>query len=275
MPSPTETTTSTTTTTTKKTLLIAYLEAEKVAAAARMRQCETFLASTVPLNDDEDDSDVRECLRSIASNAEEDFGTTLHLLTLLKSRTATTTKSSDAVGDKSLNCPLTPPNEVMATENISEHPSSSSRGADADACDIDPLFPGSDENHRREQAPEEDDESADLVPNLVTQKTGRFTHTTTRSVAAVASDDVRLVANLARSLPVSVPPPPGMERLSGEADDTEGAVDLPKAEELLQSEDIPASKDILASMQTIARSLHTNTNTLGDLPHSIHRVIMD
>ena len=65
------------------------------------------------------------------------------------------------------------------------------------------------------QAPEEDDESADLVPNLVTQKTGRFTHTTTRSMTAVAHDDAGLVGNLARSLPVSVPPPPGMERLSG------------------------------------------------------------
>ena len=66
------------------------------------------------------------------------------------------------------------------------------------------------------QEPEEDDdESADLVPNLVTQKTGRFTHTTTRSANAVVSDDEGLGGNLARSLPVSVPPPPGMERLSG------------------------------------------------------------
>ena len=54
--------------------------------------------------------------------------------------------------------------------------------------------------------------------------------------------------------------------LLGEAGDTERGVDLPGADELLASEDIPASKDILASMQTIARSLHTNTNTLGDLP---------
>jgi len=272
MPSPAETTTTT------KTTLIAYLKAEKVTAAARMRQCETFLASIVPLTDDEDDGNVRECLRSIASNAEDDFGTALHLLTVLERRTAANTKSNDAIGDRSLNCPLTPPNEVIVTENIAEQPSPSSRGANADTCDIDPLFPGSDEDHRREVA-EEDDESADLVPNLVTQKIGRFTHTTTRSVTAVTSDDAlgeqstTTNLNLARSLPVSVPPPPGMERVSGEAGDTERGVDLPGADELLASEDIPASKDILASMQTIARSLHTNTNTLGDLPHSIHRAM--
>ena len=61
--------------------------------------------------------------------------------------------------------------------------------------------------------------------------------------------------------------------LIGEAGDTDKGVDLPGADELLASEDIPESKDILASMQTIARSLHTNTNTLGDLPHSIHRAM--
>ena len=61
--------------------------------------------------------------------------------------------------------------------------------------------------------------------------------------------------------------------LIGEACDTDKGVDLPGADELLASEEIPASKDILASMQTIARSLHTNTNTLGDLPHSIHRAM--
>ena len=66
-------------------------------------QCETFLASTVPLTDDEDDSSVRDCLRSIASNAEEDFGTTLHLLTLLKRRTEGSTKRSDNPGNRSLN----------------------------------------------------------------------------------------------------------------------------------------------------------------------------
>jgi len=238
-----------------------------------MRQCETFLASIVPLTDGEDDNDVRECLRSIAGNAEEDFGTTLHLLTVLKSRTTANNKSDDAIGDHSLNCPLTPPNEVIATENISEHPSSSSRGADGDPCDVEPLFPGEDDNHRREEPEEDDDESADLVPNLVTQKTGRFTHTTTRSANAVASDDEGLGGNLARSLPVSVPPPPGMERLSDEASDRGRGVGLPGADELLASEDIPASQDILASMQTIARSLHINTNTLGDLPHSIHRAL--
>ena len=46
--------------------------------------------------------------------------------------------------------PLTPPNEVIATENVSEHPSPSNKGADGDTCDIDPLFPGGDENLRRE-----------------------------------------------------------------------------------------------------------------------------
>ena len=63
------------------------------------------------------------------------------------------------------------------------------------------------------QVAEENDESADVVPNLVTQKTGRFTHTTTR--AMTADDDVGMGGNFARSLPVSVPPPPGMDRLSG------------------------------------------------------------
>ena len=129
MPSTTETSTK------MNSTLIAYLETEKVAAAARMRQvslsvsfflkkvfviavslanevgfnlsayfqCETFLASIVPLTDDEDDSNVRDCLRSIASNAEEDFGTTLHLLTLLKRRTEGSTKRSDNPGSRSLN----------------------------------------------------------------------------------------------------------------------------------------------------------------------------
>jgi len=254
---------STTETSTKMNLtLIAYLETEKVAAAARMRQCETFLASIVPLTDDEDDSNVRDCLRSIASNAEEDFGTTLHLLTLLKRRTEGSTKRSDNPGSRSLNCPLTPPNEVVATENVSQP-------ADVDPSAIDPLFPGSDDNKQREVA-EENDESADVVPNLVTQKTGRFTHTTTR--AMTADDDVGMGGNFARSLPVSVPPPPGMDRLSGEASEKK-KVDLPGAEQLLASEEIPAANDILTSMQTIARSLHINTNTLGDLPHSIHRAM--
>lgn len=265
MPSTTETSTK------MNSTLIAYLETEKVAAAARMRQCETFLASTVPLTDDEDDSSVRDCLRSIASNAEEDFGTTLHLLTLLKRRTEGSTKRSDNPGNRSLNCPLTPPNEVVATEYVSQP---SSMGADVDPSAIDPLFPGSDDNKQRE-VPEENDESADVVPNLVTQKTGRFTHTTTRAVTA--DDDVGMGGNFARSLPVSVPPPPGMDRLSdskriGEASEKK-KVDLPGAEQLLASEDIPAANDILTSMQTIARSLHINTNTLGDLPHSIHRAM--
>jgi len=256
MPSTTETSTK------MNSTLIAYLETEKVAAAARMRQCETFLASIVPLTDDEDDSNVRDCLRSIASNAEEDFGTTLHLLTLLKRRTEGSTKRSDNPGSRSLNCPLTPPNEVVATENVSQP-------ADVDPSAIDPLFPGSDDNKQREVA-EENDESADVVPNLVTQKTGRFTHTTTR--AMTADDDVGMGGNFARSLPVSVPPPPGMDRLSGEASEKK-KVDLPGAEQLLASEEIPAANDILTSMQTIARSLHINTNTLGDLPHSIHRAM--
>jgi len=256
MPSTTETSSK------MNSTLIAYLETEKVAAAARMRQCETFLASIVPLTDDEDDSNVRDCLRSIASNAEEDFGTTLHLLTLLKRRTEGSTKRSDNPGSRSLNCPLTPPNEVVATESVSQP-------ADVDPSAIDPLFPGSDDNKQREAA-EENDESADVVPNLVTQKTGRFTHTTTR--AMTADDDVGMGGNFARSLPVSVPPPPGMDRLSGEASEKK-KVDLPGAEQLLASEEIPAANDILTSMQTIARSLHINTNTLGDLPHSIHRAM--
>jgi len=263
MPSTTETSTK------MNSTLIAYLETEKLAAAARMRQCETFLASIVPLTGDEDDSNVRDCLRSIASNAEEDFGTTLHLLTLLKRRTEGSTKNSDNPGNRSLNCPLTPPNEVIATENISAHPQPSNMGADVDPSAIDPLFPGS--NNYQREAPEENDESADVVPNLVTQKTGRFTHTTTRAVTA--DDDVGVGGNFARSLPVSVPPPPGMDRLSGEASEKNKKVDPPGADELLASEEIPAVNDILTSMQTIARSLHINTNTLGDLPHSIHRAM--
>ena len=146
MPSPTEATKTT------KTTLIAYLEAEKVAAAARMRQvlcllflldrspmnslnqagvkpgsinfdfatfqCETFLASIVPLTDGEDDNDVRECLRSIAGNAEEDFGTTLHLLTVLKSRTTANNKSDDAIGDHSLNWYMLYTHYVFSTGDI-------------------------------------------------------------------------------------------------------------------------------------------------------------
>jgi len=81
-----------------------------VAAAARMRECERFVASIVPLTKEEDDSNVRECLRSIASNAEEDFGTALHLLTVLKSRTAAN-KDSDT-GDRSTISPPNAPNPV-------------------------------------------------------------------------------------------------------------------------------------------------------------------
>ena len=61
--------------------------------------------------------------------------------------------------------------------------------------------------------------------------------------------------------------------LLGDSGDPVRGVEFPGADELLASEEIPASKDILSSMQTIARSLHTNTNTLGDLPHSIHRAM--
>ena len=39
--------------------------------------------------------------------------------------------------------PLTPPNEVVATENVSQP-------ADVDPSAIDPLFPGSDDNKQRE-----------------------------------------------------------------------------------------------------------------------------
>ena len=61
--------------------------------------------------------------------------------------------------------------------------------------------------------------------------------------------------------------------LLGDGGDPVRGVEFPGADELLASEEIPPSKDILSSMQTIARSLHTNTNTLGDLPHSIHRAM--
>ena len=68
---------------------------------------------------------------------------------------------------------------------------------------------------------EDEDEGGDWVPNLVTQKIGRFTHTTTtRTMARASSDDglggqEAINLNLARSLPVSVPPPPGMEGSAG------------------------------------------------------------
>lgn len=268
MPSPTENITNT---------LISYLETEKVAAAARMRECERFVASIVPLTKEEDDSNVRECLRSIASNAEEDFGTALHLLTVLKSRTAAN-KDSDT-GDRSTISPPNAPNQVTTTPNIAELSPSKSY---ADTADIDPLFPGGDEDYTRElgaMGSEDEDEGGDWVPNLVTQKIGRFTHTTTtRTMASASSDDglggqEAINLNLARSLPVSVPPPPGMEGSAGDSGDPVRGVEFPGADELLASEEIPASKDILSSMQTIARSLHTNTNTLGDLPHSIHRAM--
>jgi hypothetical protein len=62
-----------------------FLEAEKHLARQRIRQCQIFLSSPAPLSDsDTEDAELRQCLETVRRNAEEDYGTFLHLLTILK-----------------------------------------------------------------------------------------------------------------------------------------------------------------------------------------------
>eukprot|EP00095_Tigriopus_kingsejongensis_P005915 maker-scaffold392_size185621-snap-gene-0.22 protein:Tk05915 transcript:maker-scaffold392_size185621-snap-gene-0.22-mRNA-1 annotation:"conserved hypothetical protein" len=247
--------------------LIEFLTQEKHRAQERIRQCQVFLHDP-----NLDHITVRESLEQLRSNAEDDFGTFLHLLTVYRSpdepKNQPQSQLIPAVDKKSVLI-AAPVSESSEDEGLTIGKSRGSlnmpqpvleEGEDFELHEYltdpeghlnqeDPLPESAQDNGDDDQklGQEEDDFLTGLPPPSLSGKMGvpmgRFMTTTQETVS-----------NMARSLPVSVPI--NHHRFQK----------LPPELEEDEDDDISDTKtvDIHNSIQNIAKSLHVDV--FGELP---------
>ncbi|XP_059079290.1 uncharacterized protein LOC131877596 isoform X2 [Tigriopus californicus] len=245
-----------------------FLTEEKSRAQERIRQCQIFLQDSHL-----ECGTVRESLEQLRSNAEDDFGTFLHLLTVCKTLTNHQEPTTAQVVPKSRKLSMDKPKAASIRDSSEEDeglsfgdkgPQGAAKMSEAIAEEFDPLdplqeyltsdFPASaidDMGDESRPCREEDDHLTTLprsnrAPGV---SMGRF-------MATRANGEEDSLSNMARSLPVSAPINPNRtSRLPPELEED----DWDESDEI-------RTVDIHNSIQTIAKSLHVDV--FGELPRS-------